>query len=81
MINIQEQLDKLLEVVREAGEAVIEVYNSGDMQIKTKDDNSPITKADAAAHAILASGISHLFQGMPVISEEGNEQKIVKVRI
>jgi 3'(2'), 5'-bisphosphate nucleotidase len=52
-----------------AGEAIMEVYRSGDFGVDIKSDQSPLTHADRAAHTIITS---HLEQtGLPVLSEEG----------
>ena len=46
--------------------------NPNKLEIETKDDNSPVTAADKAAHHILTSGLIRLFEDIPVISEEGD---------
>ena len=38
--------------------------------VRTKGDNSPLTKADLAAHHILAPALGQLLEGVPVLSEE-----------
>ena len=47
----------------------MEIYASDDFGVETKDDNSPLTKADRAAHDIIMEHLSPL--GIPVLSEEG----------
>ena len=47
----------------------MEIYASDDLGVETKDDNSPLTKADKAAHNIIMEHLSPL--GIPVLSEEG----------
>ena len=54
-----------------AGEAILEVYNSADMGIEKKADDSPLTLADRRAHAIIKADISGF--GIPVLSEEGRD--------
>src|SRR3990167_2858451 len=73
MVNVETKTEELLVVIAEAERAVLEVYNSGDIQVETKSDDSPLTQADLAAHRILISGISKLYPDIPVVSEEGNE--------
>ncbi|MDF1573521.1 MAG: 3'(2'),5'-bisphosphate nucleotidase CysQ [Bacteroidales bacterium] len=54
-----------------AGKAILEVYNSNDLQVIEKEDKSPLTKADRAAHQVI---VSHLDKtGIPVLSEEGRD--------
>jgi 3'(2'), 5'-bisphosphate nucleotidase len=74
MRNIQEKLDDLLGLVKEADEAVLAVYGSDDFEVKTKSDDSPITRADIASHTILMRGISRLFKNIPIVSEEGDQE-------
>jgi 3'(2'), 5'-bisphosphate nucleotidase len=52
-----------------AGQAILEVYNSDDFQVIEKEDKSPLTKADRAAHQVI---VSHLEKtGIQILSEEG----------
>lgn len=53
----------------EAGKKILEIYHA-DFTIETKEDLSPLTAADLAAHHILSRDL--LATGLPVISEEGN---------
>ena len=53
----------------EAGKVILEIYNSNDFEVEFKDDNSPLTKADRAAHEVI---MAHLrATDIPVLSEEG----------
>ncbi|TVZ41291.1 3'(2'), 5'-bisphosphate nucleotidase [Alteromonadaceae bacterium 2753L.S.0a.02] len=56
--------------VKEAGYAILEIYNSPDLGVEYKEDNSPLTLADKAAHKLLLVGLESLGIG-PVLSEEG----------
>lgn len=56
-------------LAREAGEAIMVIYRQ-DFTVETKDDNSPLTQADLAAHRILVAGLSALTPDIPVLSEE-----------
>jgi 3'(2'), 5'-bisphosphate nucleotidase len=63
-------LPPVIELAREAGRAVM-TYYGGAAEAKEKEDRSPITLADEAAHRILLDGLHRLDPGTPVISEEG----------
>lgn len=52
-----------------AGKAVMEVY-SGDFEVRTKSDSSPITEADTKSHEIMSCMLEKT--GYPVLSEEGD---------
>ena len=55
-----------------AGQAILGVYNDpSSINVTTKDDDSPLTEADIAAHEIILKGLSSIDPGTPVVSEEG----------
>ncbi|WP_440996438.1 3'(2'),5'-bisphosphate nucleotidase CysQ [Arhodomonas sp. SL1] len=61
--------DATLTLCREAGERILRVY-ARDFDVTTKDDDSPLTEADQAAHEHLATGLAALGPAFPVLSEE-----------
>ena len=63
----------LVEVAREAGKAILEVYGSDDFGVQFKDDKSPLTEADRRSHEIIARRLKELTPDVPVLSEEGRE--------
>jgi 3'(2'), 5'-bisphosphate nucleotidase len=52
-----------------AGKAILEIYNSADFGVEMKGDNSPLTKADQAAHQVIVSFLETT--ELPILSEEG----------
>ncbi|WP_136480577.1 3'(2'),5'-bisphosphate nucleotidase CysQ [Cognatitamlana onchidii] len=70
-MNINAILDDLVLLTEQAGKAVLDVYNSNNFKIESKEDLSPLTNADKASHQILTDGLSTY--GLPVLSEEGKE--------
>lgn len=66
--------EKLTRVMRrlalEAGDRIMEVYNSPSFEVKAKSDTSPVTKADEAADALIAAGLRRAFPDVPLITEE-----------
>ncbi|MCC5940931.1 MAG: 3'(2'),5'-bisphosphate nucleotidase CysQ, partial [Balneolaceae bacterium] len=62
-------LEQIKAIAIEAGEAILTFYND-DISFNRKDDNSPLTKADLAAHKIIVKGLKELAPGIPIISEE-----------
>ncbi len=64
-------LPQVLQLARIAGDAILQVYNTADFNVDMKADDSPLTQADLAAHAILEPGLLALLDGVPVLSEEG----------
>ena len=61
---------------KEAGRAIIEIYQSG-FDVQYKNDHSPLTIADKRSHEIivayLANQTSHPLGELPVLSEEGKK--------
>ncbi len=53
----------------EAGKVILDIYHSNDFGVEIKDDNSPLTKADIAAHNVILSYLSPT--NIPILSEEG----------
>jgi 3'(2'), 5'-bisphosphate nucleotidase len=64
-------LDRLIEIAREAGRAVLDVYGSGDVEVSYKSDSSPLTEADRRSHEVIQKGIVELAPDIPLLSEEG----------
>lgn len=59
-------------LAKEAGEAIVSVSESADLQIKEKADKTPVTEADEVADRLITAGLAQLEPSFPVISEEGN---------
>ncbi|MFL9609952.1 3'(2'),5'-bisphosphate nucleotidase CysQ [Methylobacillus sp. Pita2] len=62
-------LPALMKLAHEAGEAIMQVYR-GDFAVHHKEDHSPLTDADLAAHRVIKDGLQWLTPGLPLISEE-----------
>jgi 3'(2'), 5'-bisphosphate nucleotidase len=60
-------------IARTAGAAIMRVY-AGEFAVERKDDNSPLTEADLAAHRAIVSGLTLLTPQLPILSEESAEQ-------
>ena len=63
--------EKIVEIATQAGEAIMDVYeNAEDFEITQKGDESPLTKADIAAHDVIVAGLQSI-DSTPIVSEEG----------
>ena len=49
-------LEQLKKLVIDAGAAILEIYHSDNFDIELKSNDSPVTKADLAAHNVLIRG-------------------------
>lgn len=68
-MNYADYVEPVVALAQEAGRAILEVYAT-DFNVHSKDDDSPLTKADLAAHKIISAGLATLSPSLPVISEE-----------
>lgn len=78
------QFDRLIPCIRrlalEAGDRILEVYNSPEFEVKAKSDASPVTEADEAADAIISAGLRAAFPDLPLITEEQAESHALSAR-
>ena len=68
------EYDKLTEVMRrlalEAGDIIMDIYNSPDFEVRSKSDDSPVTVADEAADAHISAGLRTAFPDVVLVTEE-----------
>ena len=62
-------LNQVIKTAEEAGQKILEFYES-DVEVITKEDDSPLTKADLAAHHIIVNALKEIDPETPIISEE-----------
>lgn len=62
-------LEDVKRIAVSAGERILAIYES-DFAIEHKDDKSPLTEADLAAHRTIVAGLQALTPAIPVLSEE-----------
>ena len=62
-------IQDVIKTAKKAGEKILEYY-SDEITVYEKDDESPLTKADLAAHYIILDALSEIDPDTPVISEE-----------
>lgn len=67
------QIEQIINIAQNAGEAILKIYNSENFEVEIKDDNSPLTKADKASNEIIESALKELYPEIPILSEEGKE--------
>ncbi len=62
-------MNDIMALSREAGECILEVYDT-DFDVTHKSDNTPLTAADIAAHNSILEALGKLTPDVPVLSEE-----------
>jgi len=70
-------LEGCIKIADQAGQVIMEIYESCDIGTSYKDDNSPLTKADLEAHNVIVKGLEELAPEIPIISEEGDQSQKV----
>lgn len=67
--ELQDWLPQVIDISYAAGDAIVDIYNR-DFNIEHKDDKSPLTEADMAAHHIIVDGLEAMSPDIPALSEE-----------
>ena len=68
---MKENLDIAIKAAIDAGNVIMEVYDSEDFQVENKEDDSPLTKADLKANTVINSYLKKT--DIPIISEENKQ--------
>jgi 3'(2'), 5'-bisphosphate nucleotidase len=66
----EKYMQQLVDIAKQAGAAIMEIYRSGDTGETSKADNSPLTLADLAAHRTIVDALTTLTPEIPILSEE-----------
>lgn len=61
---------KVIEVARNASDAILKIYCDADIGVSYKSDNSPLTLADLAADRVIRTGLAALNPDYPILTEE-----------
>jgi 3'(2'), 5'-bisphosphate nucleotidase len=66
------EFDDIVKLAISAGIEIMKIHDSSEGIIYSKkDDDSPLTKADEAAHEVIALELKNLTPSIPLVSEEG----------
>ena len=63
-------LNDVIFISKKAGKEILDIYNSDDFDVQIKGDDSPLTKADLAAHNIIVNFLEEKYPNIPCLSEE-----------
>ncbi|HEY0675112.1 MAG TPA: 3'(2'),5'-bisphosphate nucleotidase CysQ [Immundisolibacter sp.] len=69
--SLAQLLPSVIDIARAAAGAILEIYD-GEFAVEHKDDRSPLTAADRAAHALIVARLGALGPQWPVLSEESD---------
>tara|TARA_B110000003_G_C16575524_1_gene505992 strand:- start:537 stop:1352 length:816 start_codon:yes stop_codon:yes gene_type:complete len=74
MIGAAVLKNHLVEIMRilaiQAGDKIMEIYNSDDFDIRKKNDSSPVTVADEVADVLISAGLKKYFPEIALVTEE-----------
>lgn len=68
--QLKELQEPVIELAQMAGEQILSVYKTA-FEVTKKEDKSPVTEADIAAHRVITVGLMKLIPSLPILSEEG----------
>jgi len=68
-MNRCDYVNAVCDIARAAGRRILAVYERG-FTVERKDDRSPLTEADRAAHDVISADLLALTPDIPVLSEE-----------
>jgi 3'(2'), 5'-bisphosphate nucleotidase len=68
-LPILDHLDRIEEISRDAGDAIMKVYEKA-IDVSYKSDHSPITEADLIANQIIVNALQEFYPEVPILAEE-----------
>jgi 3'(2'), 5'-bisphosphate nucleotidase len=72
----EKEVAQILNVAKNAGDLIMEYYHGRkDLMIKTKEDDSPVTKADLDANDFINQKLQKYFPNIAIVSEENSDEK------
>ena len=69
-MNYEAICDILRFLALKSGKIIMDVYNSNNVEVLMKSDNSPVTIADKKADEVITKGLKNYFPEIPIITEE-----------
>src|SRR6056297_3611999 len=76
----KEILDHVIQTAKKAGQTILSYYNS-EIEVETKGDDSPITKADKESNRIILEELSRYDYGILSEEKEDNKKRLEKDRV
>nr|WP_283254946.1 3'(2'),5'-bisphosphate nucleotidase CysQ [Marivita sp. GX14005] len=63
-----------------AGDEIMKVYQTDDLDVRSKSDASPVTEADEAADTLISAGLRAAFPDVALVTEEQSDTHDLDVR-
>ena len=75
--NLDALVEPLLALCQKAAELICRHYHSAEaVNVESKADDTPLTRADVESHQLLVSGLRKLTPGIPILSEESSAAEL-----
>lgn len=68
-------LQVALSAARDAADAILSIYKRAEVDVRYKEDKSPLTEADTAANTVILSRLRESFPSHAILSEESRDDK------
>ncbi len=68
-MNYADIAETAVTLAEDAGREIMKVYAT-DFSVESKDDDSPLTKADLASNSVIVAGLESLSTRLPIVTEE-----------
>jgi len=65
-------VNEIIDIAHKAGRIILQVYNKENFELQLKNDNSPLTEADTAAHNFIEKHLKLITPEIPILSEESS---------
>ncbi len=76
--DLSHLLPSVIEVARCAGQLILDIYENKQYESFVKNDQTPVTSADLAAHKLIIKKLTELTPDIPVLSEEAADIALEK---
>ncbi|MFA0438833.1 3'(2'),5'-bisphosphate nucleotidase [Vibrio sp. 10N.286.49.C2] len=68
--DLSHHIPDVIDIARSAGQLILDIYEKNEYESYTKDNDTPVTSADLAAHKLILEQLSQLTPDIPILSEE-----------
>jgi 3'(2'), 5'-bisphosphate nucleotidase len=69
-MNYENLMTVMRRLALEAGDVIMDIYETNDFSVNVKSDNSPVTAADEAADQLISAGLRAAFPNVALVTEE-----------
>jgi len=73
VIFTHDMITDLCRIAAQAGDHILSIRAGNTLDLQSKQDGSPVTRADHKSQAVILEGLAHLTPSIPVIAEEQSD--------